>query len=152
MVKYYLPFFLEEKNIDEETYRKWLYRKAQNLHRRDRKYFEKKNKEFKWKLADYREAIHKAVCESDGRCFYTGEELAWEQISKFDGNEKIKNLPTVDHLRGRDVDSNLDFVITSWTLNDMKNDLNVEDFIKLCEKVVSRKREILQKFQETGNL
>jgi len=139
MEKYYLPAFLKEKGIDEETYRKWLYRRAKNLFRRDKKYFEKY---FSWKLRDYREAIHEAVCKSNGKCFYTGEELAWDQVLKFDGKEKIKELPTVDHLRGRDIEDKLDFVITSWKVNDMKNDLSLKEFLELCEKVILRKEKI----------
>ena len=142
MEKYCLPAFLKEKGIDEETYRKWLYRKARSLFLRDKKYFEKKGKSFSWKLRDYREAIHEAVCKSNGKCFYTGEELAWDQISKFDGRKKIDNLPTVDHLNGRDIEDRLDFVIASWKVNDMKNDLNLKEFLELCERVILRKEEI----------
>jgi hypothetical protein len=142
MEKYCLPAFLKEKGIDEETYRKWLYRKAQNLHRRDKNFFEKRGKTFNLKQSDYRKAIHEAVCKSNGKCFYTGEELAWDQISKFDGRKKIDNLPTVDHLNGRDIKDKLDFVIASWKVNDMKNDLNLKEFLELCERVILRKEEI----------
>jgi len=147
MERYNLPAFLKRKGINEETYEKWLTRKARSLFLRDKRYFEKKGKELKWKFKDYKDAIHDAVCKSEGKCFYTEEELAWEQILKFDGSKKIDNLPTVDHLHGRKtdkIDKNLDFVITSWKVNDMKNDLNLKDFIELCEKIVSRKEELLK--------
>jgi len=142
MKKYQLPHFLKERGIDKETYKKWLERKARGLFLRDKKYFEKRGKIFKWKLQDYKEAIHKAVCKSNGKCFYTGEDLAWGQILKFDGSKKIDNLPTVDHLNGRKIDDKLDFVITSWKVNDMKNDLSLKEFIELCEKIVSRREDL----------
>lgn len=143
MEKYQLPHFLRKKGINRETYKKWLERKARSLFLRDKKYFEKRGEIFKWKLQDYKEAIHKAVCESNGKCFYTGEDLAWEQILKFDGKQKIHNLPTIDHLNGKKIDNKLNFVITSWKVNDMKNDLSLEEFIELCEKIISRKKNLM---------
>jgi len=143
MDKYQLPNFLKEKGISAETYRKWLERKARSLYRRDKNYFEKYGKDFKWGLKDYKESIHRTVCKSDGRCFYTGEELAWEQILTFSGKEKIDNLPTIDHLDRRSLDNDLKFVIASWKVNDMKNDLSLEEVISLCEKIVSRKKQLI---------
>ena len=146
MERYNLPAFLKRKGINEETYEKWLIRKARVFSSETKDTLRKKKK-LKWKFKDYKDAIHDAVCKSEGKCFYTEEELAWEQILKFDGSKKIDNLPTVDHLHGRKtdkIDKNLDFVITSWKVNDMKNDLNLKDFIELCEKIVSRKEELLK--------
>jgi len=136
--KYQLPGFLQGR-ITQEVYERWLRRKAQAHVRRDRK---RKNDTATGQA--YREAIHHAVLESEGRDWYTGEELAWELISSYDNQEsKIGRrrykasfalLPTVDHVG--DGLGPADFRICAWRTNDAKNDLSYPDFVQLCRRVV----------------
>lgn len=90
-------------------------------------------------------AIHKAVIDSGGTDDYTGQDLAWENISKYDnaqskaGRQKYKatfsNLPTVDHY-GDDLTAN-SFKICSWRTNDCKNDLSYEQLIDFCQAILA---------------
>ena len=79
-LKYNLPDFL--KDTPESVYLRWLNRKAQSLVRRDRR---------RWgqtiSASDYKQAIHDAVMCSKGRDFYTGEQLDWSLISKYDNRD-----------------------------------------------------------------
>lgn len=136
MRKYQLP---ENIGINQVTYEKWLDKKARSIRKRNKT----KDKMEKYSTEDYKIAIHKAVCESAGKDFYTGEKLDWSLLSKFDGNEAKKDgikyikkfalLPTVDHYTNR---SNLNFVICSWIVNDAKSHLSHDEFISLCRKVI----------------
>lgn len=93
----------------------------------------------------YKEAIHKAVCLSDGADAYTGEPLAWNLVSKYDnaesrqGKRKYKTqfalLPTVDHLG--DGLGSADFKICAWRTNDAKGDLSLSEFVELCQRIVA---------------
>ncbi len=93
----------------------------------------------------YRDAIHKAVVESRGVDFYTGERLDWTLLGKFD-NETAKRerrdykktlamKPTVDHFADRS--GTPDFRICAWQTNDAKSDLSHEEFVQLCQRVVA---------------
>ena len=136
MRKYQLP---ENIRINQITYEKWLAKKAKSIRKRNKI----KDKIEKYSTENYKIAIHKAVCESAGKDFYTGEKLDWSLISKFDGKEAKKDgikyikkfalLPTVDHYTNR---NNLDFVICSWIVNDAKSHLSHDEFISLCKKVI----------------
>jgi hypothetical protein len=95
-------------------------------------------------VAQYKAEIHTAVCESEGRDFYTGELLDWSLISSYDnkaaksGRAKYKKtlalLPTVDHTL--DEHGRPKFVICSWYVNDVKSDLTIEEFYRLCKRVL----------------
>ena len=114
------------KNIDD-----WISRKAKSLQRRDRK------KSGKIASVDeYRKAIKKAIEESCGRDYYTGEKLDWHLITdeKVGRSKRFHNLPTIDHYNPQKKD--LDFKICSWVVNDMKSDLQPEEFIKKIEKII----------------
>jgi len=52
-------------------------------------------------------------------------------------------LPTVEHIDRSS--PNLCFAITSWKVNDAKNDLDIEDFFALCDKIVFSKETIRKK-------
>jgi hypothetical protein len=133
-----LPSFLNSK-VSQETYERWLKRKAQTHFRRDRK-----RGNTSASGSEYRKAIHKAVIESNGLDAYTGEHLDWELISKYNNDEskmdgrgnkgKFALLPTVDHIGDGKGPAN--FRICSWRTNDAKNDLDLPEFIKLCESVL----------------
>lgn len=95
-------------------------------------------------MADYKNAIHRAVTHGGDQDFYTGELLDWKLISTYrnaasvEGKTRYKKsfalLPTVDHTL--DGDGKLKFVICSWRMNDMKNDLSDPELYELCERVL----------------
>lgn len=139
MRKYELTEFLKKRNITETHYNRWLDRKAASHVRRDRG---RGNTEAT--IEKYKIAIHNAVIESNGKDVYTGEELEWQLLSKYDNTESKKKgkpykkkfalLPSVDHVG--DGNGEADFKICSWRTNDAKNDLSYEEFLELCKKVV----------------
>jgi hypothetical protein len=136
--KYQLPPFLLGQ-ITQEVYEHWLRAKAQAHVKRDR---HRGNGIAIGKV--YRVAIHSAVMKSGGRDAYTGEELDWSIISKYNNDESQEKrreykhlfalLPTVDH-----VDNGMgaaDFKICSWRTNDAKSDLELPAFLTLCQLVL----------------
>lgn len=136
--KYELPDFLTGV-VNQSSYERWLHRKAVAHVRRDRK-----RGNISATNETYKIAIHRAVNQSSGRDFYTGEVLDWHLISQYD-NEQSKAggrqykarfalLPTVDHVN--DGLGPADFQICGWRTNDSKNDLTLADFIALCRRVI----------------
>lgn len=137
--RYALPGFLHG-NLTEETYIRWLRRKAAAHVKRDRK-----------RCAhaimgeEYRLLIHQAVQSCGGRDHYTGEELRWDLLSTYDNETSradrsaykasLALLPTVDHVPA--ADGKYDFVICAWRTNDAKNDLSHDEFIALCRRVIA---------------
>jgi hypothetical protein len=71
-------------HCDQIRYSRWLQRKAAAHVKRDRR----RNRSCA--IAQYKAEIHAAICESQGRDFYTGEQLDWSLISKWD-NDSAKN-------------------------------------------------------------
>lgn len=144
MKKYLLPLFLK-KHSSEKIYKKWLYGKAKSLKKRDEKRYKKK----KISLSFYKEKIHEAVIQSEGKDFYTNKKLDWELIGKWN-NEKARNggheyrkkfynLPTVDHFdpNPKKFDTqNPGFKICSLIVNDVKNDLSHKKLIRLCKILI----------------
>ena len=138
MRKYQLPQFLSN-TIDQSAYEKWLQRKASGHVRRDRG-----RGNTTATVSEYKVAIHKAVCESNGNDAYTGEALDWSLLSKYDNAESKKQgrvykkkfalLPSVDHVG--DGTGPADFKICGWRTNDAKNDLSYVEFVELCRKVI----------------
>jgi hypothetical protein len=135
MTEYLRPWFLEGK-VSQKRYERWLYRKAYTHVRRDGK---------KGAYKKYRDAIHRAVKDSEGIDAYTKEPLKWKQLGTFD-NEKAKKrrrkykqsfsmLPTVDHAENRKRPE--DFKICAWRTNDAKSDLTYDDFLELCKKIIN---------------
>jgi len=96
-------------------------------------------------VSDYKKAIHAAVLQTGRTDAYTGEDLAWELISKYNNEasrhgkteykKRFAMLPTGDHAGKHAGD--LDFRICSWRTNDAKSDLSMEDFLELCKKVLN---------------
>lgn len=136
--KRHLPPFLEGK-ITIATYERWLQRKAAAHAKRDQKRFEN------WKSgSSYRDDIHQAVLRSEGKDAYTGEDLDWSLLSKYNNEESRAGrhgykagfalLPTVDHIESNNRVAT--FCICSWRANDAKHDLSISSFLKLCEKVL----------------
>lgn len=136
--KHTMPAFLVEI-VSAETYERWLSRKASAHVRRD-----KKRSQSGVSQSLYKEAIHAAVILSGGKDAYTGEALHWHLISKYDNDESKSGrhsykssfalLPTVDHVSAGATEAS--FRICSWRANDAKNDLSVDSFLSLCEKVL----------------
>lgn len=134
-----LPAFLDGV-VTREVYVRWLQRKAAAHIRRDRK-----RGNATGSVSEYKRAIHHAVCASQGRDAYTGEQLAWGLISKYNNEESKQGrrsykagfalLPTVDHVG--DGTGPADFKICGWRTNDAKGDLSLEEFVALCARVVS---------------
>jgi hypothetical protein len=133
-----LPVFLEG-SVERETYVRWLQRKASAHVRRDRR-----RGNGTASVAGYKRAIHEAVCKSQGKDCYTGEELGWGLISRYNNEESKQGrriykaqfalLPTVDHVG--DGTGPAEFKICSWRTNDAKGDLSFEEFVELCRKVI----------------
>lgn len=127
--------------IPQETYIRWLRRKAAAHVKRDRK-----RCEHSIMGEEYRRLIHAAVCRHGTHDYYTGEKLEWKLVSTYSNEESrlgrsgykagFALLPTVDHVPGKD--GRYDFVICSWRTNDAKNDLGHAEFIELCRRVVAR--------------
>ena len=137
--KWGIPSFLL-RQIDQETYGKWLQRKAVARVVRDRKHGNSEHAT----VASYKAAIHAAVVMSQGKDAYTGERLDWRLLSRYD-NELSKEkgraykkdfamLPTVDHIG--DGLGKPRFVIASWRTNDAKNDLTIPEFLAVCRAVL----------------
>jgi hypothetical protein len=136
--KFQLPEFLKGTQT-QETYVRWLKRKAAAHLKRDRN---RGNTIATGEM--YRSAIHHAVVESLGRDYYTDEDLDWTLLSQYDNAEskahrrdykrKFVLLPSVDHVN--DGLSEADFVICGWRTNDCKNDLTREELIEFCRKIL----------------
>jgi hypothetical protein len=135
-----LPKFLVGK-VEAATYERWLARKAAAHLKRDRK-----RRYEGISGASYRDEIHRAVIESEGRDFYTGEELDWSLLSQYSNQDsrigghaykaKFALLPTVDHIES--ARKNSGFRICGWRTNDAKHDLSHQAFIELCILVIER--------------
>ncbi len=136
--KHTMPVFLAE-SVSADAYERWLTRKAAAHVKRDRKRGQSGVTQ-----SLYKEAIHAAVILSQGKDAYTGETLDWQLISKYNNDESrigrhgyksgFALLPTVDHVNAGATEAS--FRICSWRTNDAKNDLSVDDFLSLCEKVL----------------
>jgi hypothetical protein len=135
-----LPSFLVGR-VDPLVYERWLARKAAAHLKRDRK------RGYEGVTGTlYREEIHKAVLASEGRDYYTGEELDWSLLSKYNNAESFAGkhaykagfalLPTIDHIESARMNSG--FRICSWRTNDSKHDLTHEEFIRLCKLVLHK--------------
>lgn len=141
--KYQRPEFLLELH-SQDNYEKWLGRKTSSLVKRDRKWLLAKGQSDKGVTGKiYKKAIHKAVKKSDGKDAYTGEQLDWTLLGKYNNEESKKGgraykkgfalLPTIDHVEELGV---ANFEICSWQTNDAKNDLSLDEFKVLCKKVL----------------
>jgi hypothetical protein len=135
-----IPLFLVGR-VNPLVYERWLARKAAAHLKRDRK---RGYEEIT--AAQYRDDIHKAVLGSEGRDFYTGEELDWTLLSKYNNEESSAGrhgykagfalIPTIDHIESARVNSG--FRICGWRTNDAKHDLSHQAFIELCVLVVKK--------------
>lgn len=137
--KHSMPLFLDGVVLPD-AYERWLGRKAAAHVKRDRK-----RGHSKATYALYKEAIHAAVILSQGLDAYTGEQLDWTLLSKYNNEESKAGrhgyksgfalLPTVDHVSAGATEAS--FRICGWRTNDAKNDLSFDAFIELCQKVLT---------------
>jgi hypothetical protein len=137
--KYPLPLFLTGTVVTQHAYSRWLARKSMAHVRRD-----KKRGNTAAINETYKRAIHNAVVVSCGLDEYTGEELHWNLISKYNNEDSKANrrkykalfglLPTVDHIG--DGLGQPNFKICGWRTNDAKGDLSHDEFLQLCRRVV----------------
>ena len=136
--KYPLPFFLVGQ-VSQTDYERWLHRKARAHVRRDHRRINKRAVG-----QEYRTRIHEAVDRSRGLDAYTGEQLQWRLISKYNNDEshrlgcrykrRFALLPTLDHVgEGKHP---VDFNICAWRTNDAKSDLKISEFLTLCRTVL----------------
>jgi hypothetical protein len=142
ILQYPVPVCIKGQ-CDQVKYSRWLHRKAAAHTRRDRK------RDIACTLARYKAEIHAAVCSSGHLDFYTGEPLDWSQVSTYDnalsksGRTKYKKtlalLPTIDHTV--DESGRPKFVICSWRVNDAKGDPKMDEFYRLCERVLKHRDE-----------
>jgi hypothetical protein len=133
-----LPLFLDNV-VTREAYVRWLQGRAAAHVIRDRK-----RGNVSASISEYKRVIHNAVCASQGRDAYTGEQLDWHLISTYRNDEskqggrgykaKFALLPTVDHVG--DGTGLADFKICGWRTNDAKGDLSLEEFVALCARVL----------------
>ena len=129
---------------EQAPYSRWLQRKAEAHAKRDRRRFGEQ-----CTISGYKVAIHRAVTEGGDRDFYTGEVLNWRLISTYRNaasvegksryNKSLALLPTVDHTL--DEHGKLKFVICSWRMNDMKNDMTDAELYELCALVLRHRND-----------
>jgi hypothetical protein len=145
--KYSLPPFLSGQ-VSQEVYERWLRRKAQAHVKRD------KQRGNTVAIGEtYRDAIHKAVIESNGLDAYTGEMLDWSLLSQYDNDQSKEHgqnykyrfamLPTVDHVG--DGKGRADFRICGWRTNDAKLDLSMTEFLEVCQAVLEHHDYVVSK-------
>jgi hypothetical protein len=137
--KYQLPDFLATV-LSQASYDRWLQRKAAAHVHRDRK-----RGNATATIEAYKLAIHRAVANSCGYDYYTGELLDWSLVSTYNNDESQSDgrrykagfalLPTVDHVG--DGLGDAEFKICAWRTNDAKNDLPHSEFVELCRRVIA---------------
>ena len=125
--------------LSPTDYSKFLTRKAAALRRRDAK------RGGTYSLAEAKQAIHKAFCESDGLDPYDGLPMDPALIGQYDNatskrgrtayKKWFSRLPTVDHVNAEPV---AEFMVLSWQTNDAKGDMSPEEYIAHCRAVVAK--------------
>jgi hypothetical protein len=139
-VKFFLPSALEGV-ITESAYRWWLRKKSLSVCNRDKK--DKRPCALSATRAVYAEKIHEAVCRNPRNDPFTGEELRWDLIRKYDPKQVSKDrdyfrkfslLPSIDHTNPDATDLKLE--VCSLFVNECKNNLNADEFVGMCKKVV----------------
>jgi hypothetical protein len=133
--------------ITDAQYRTWLTRKAKYIIAEDRSRKRACVKNASERL--YKELIHNAVNQAGQFDPFTGETLQWGLVCTWDDSNtknldeptfrKFALLPTVDHIDpyGR----NIDFEICSWHINRSKSNLSPQEYVALCEKIISHRDE-----------
>ena len=136
---YFLPDYLEGRCVLAE-FRKWMFMKAETLLVRDRRI----NRPYavNGRMLLYKKMLYEASLHGEFDPF-TGEALQWELIRTWDPTKKDPDatnfkkyalLPTADHIDpASDI---LRLEICSWKSNACKGNLNPQEFVDLCKRVV----------------
>jgi hypothetical protein len=140
---YFLPPILKGI-ITEETYRKWLMKRAWQLYSRDLR----QGRPYAYRGARvlYKQAIHAAINRAGLLDPYTGETMKYELLGTWDSTKgkdwpdgqirKYYLMPTVDHV---DPYSNvLNLEICSWRINECKAGLTPDEFVEVCRRVAEK--------------
>lgn len=132
--EYQIPSFLTKVKISQDEFGKWL-DKVTNAHlRRDRKRLGGQ----KILPVTYRKAIYKAIKDSCGRDYYTGEKLDWNLLQHFAGtkisNGRDKLIPTIDHEK-LSATAPI-FRICSMRTNKCKSDYSVAEVLAFAETLI----------------
>ena len=148
MPEYPVPDRIKSLGVRQADYNKWLRGRSIAHRKRDGKRVTKTGHAVP-ALEVYMGAIHTAVERCEGVCEYTGESLHWHLIGTWNNDEartggapykrKFAGMPTVDHVHGADGRpiSLGDLKVTSWSLNDAKGDMALDQFLTLCHRVVA---------------
>jgi hypothetical protein len=140
-VKFFLPPDLEGV-ITESSYRWWLRKKSLSVCNRDKK--DKRPCARNATRAVYAEKMHEAVCRNPRNDPFTGEELRWDLIRKYDPKQVSKDrdyfrkfslLPSIDHTIPDATD--LEFELCGMQMNRCKAGLTPSEFIALCRKIAA---------------
>ena len=140
--EYPIPLVLTNAGISQDLYGKWLDKVTTPHLLRDRKRLVGQTIERKV----YRVAIHKAVVESNGKDYYTGEPLNWKLLQHFSGSTvsttakgskraSQEMTPTLDH-------ENLSakhpvFRICSMRTNKCKSDYSIDTLLDFSRKLIA---------------
>jgi hypothetical protein len=137
--RWLLPGYMQGRcTLDQ--FRRWIFSHAAQILSRDKKLLRPYALDGCMEL--YKQIIYEAAQNAVYDPF-TGELLQWELINRWDPRKKTPSghsvrdfrlLPTADHVDpASDV---LDIEICSWFMNDCKGNLNPQEFIAICRKVV----------------
>jgi hypothetical protein len=142
--KYPVPQYLVG-TTSQEDFDTFLTNKAANILKKDKR--RKRPCCRGATLGTYKQKLYDAICAGSLIDPFTGDPLAWDKIHQWNseidkgrgGFEKqFYLLPTVDH---RDPLSEIiDFEICSWIVNSCKSDQTPEEFLAMCETVVTHCR------------
>ena len=139
---YFLPPYLEGI-MTLDTYRKMIETKAHHLFVRDQKGNRPCVKG--QTCAGYKMEIHRTFLANGPLDPYTGDPMDFALIGVLDPGlarkdgrvfmKKFGKMPTIDHIDPDATD--LKFEVCSLLVNECKNDLNADEFVGLCNKVVA---------------
>lgn len=136
-IKYKLPEFLKNV-VYRNKYANWLGLKAKFYVKRDRNLGNDDAS-----VEEYKQALHAAVCASNGLDDYTGQGLRWDLLGQHvnsykDDKKELDQAPSAD--RVGDARSDPEFKICARVTNNAKGSLSEQDFLDLCRHVVDHAR------------
>lgn len=139
---YLAPDFVLNAGITQAQYNTWLNHKASAHRQRDARRI--RGQEVLLSLPAYRHHIHDAVIHSGGMDHYTGEQLNWSLLSRYNnGNahnggleyrRQFDMLPSVDHIDPMQREFNV--CICALRTNDCKAHLNEAELHAFCAMVL----------------
>jgi hypothetical protein len=140
--QYFLPDFLNGV-LTLDQYREWIEDKSHHVFVKDQK--RRRPCAAGHSCADYKMAIHRAICANGLLDPYSGEEMGWKLVGVLDPDKakagrkvflkRFAMMPTIDHVDPEATDLKLE--VCSLMVNECKNNLNADEFVGLCKKVVA---------------